>query len=989
MLKSRRMPSEFYANFKIFHELMSVKIRDILLVSSPYDAFIIEEDESLASRIINEYRGLNLSLPPRITRLSSASEALELVKNKKFDMVITMPHLDEMDPFSLGVEIKKINPNLPVILLAHGVRGVYPTPENRDPSGIDNIFIWSGNSDLLLALVKNAEDRLNVERDTQKAMVRVLILVEDSPIYRSSFLPLIYKEIVKQTQEVLGEGLNEEHRLLRMRARPKILLAETYEEALELYQKYRGYLFGVMSDTRIPKDGKLKKDAGFLLLSQIRKEIPDLPLLLLSSETENREKAAQVPAAFLDKNSPNLLNELHEFFLAHLGFGDFVFRMPDGTEIDRANSLRALEAKLSRIPDECLRYHAERDHFSSWIMARSEIVLASEFRGVKASEFRNANDMRQYIIAGINNLRKLRQKGIVARFKAENFDADVMDFVKIGQGSLGGKARGLAFMSAMLREYPELYEKYPKINIEIPKTLVIATDGFESFVSSNGLKYLAGSDFSDQEITEKFLAATMPKWLEEQLEVFLTQVQYPLSVRSSSLLEDAHFQPYAGLYETYMIPNNHPDLSARLRQLVTAVKRVYASTYYEGPKAFSRNVSSQPHEEAMAVIIQQLAGGEYGDYFYPAVSGVAQSYNFYPFSHMKHDDGIAHIALGLGRTVVEGEKNMRFCPRYPNILPQFSTVEDILENAQRYFYALKTKDYPDELNFGKYSNLERREVDDAETEFPVKMLASTYIPEENRIRDSDYMGGTKVLTFAQMLKYNVFPLPELLCDMLDLGRKHMGCPVEIEFSVNLTLTRKHKGDFFFLQMRPMVADEERFQVEICDQEIEDAFCCSMQALGNGKNENIADIVYVKPDTFETEFTVQIAEEIGQINGGLVKEERPYLLVGPGRWGTADRWLGIPVQWRHISGVSAMIELRNEKLKADPSQGSHFFQNITSLGIHYITINEGSGDFLDWNWINSLPSVQETKFLRHVRLTHPMLLKIDGKKAQCVMLRNEN
>lgn len=983
-----QITGEFYSHLKVFYELMSIKVREILFVSSPYDAFIMEEDGSPASRIINEYSGLNLSLPPRVTRSSSAREALSLLDKKNFDMVLTMPHLDDMDAFSLGLEIKKRNPNLPVILLAHSPIGIYPFPESKNCNGIDKSFIWSGNSDLLLALVKNVEDRMNVENDTRKAMVRVLILVEDSPVYYSSFLPMIYKEIVKQTQAVLGAGLNEEHRLLTMRARPKILLAENYEEAMDLCIKFRSFLFGIISDTRIPKNGNLEDDAGVVLLSQMKKEIPDLPLLLMSSKSSNKMKADQIPAVFLDKNSPNLLAELHDFFLNYLGFGDFVFRMPDGTEIDRASDLRALEAKVAQIPDESIYYHAQRNHFSNWIMSRSEIPLASKFREVKASDFASAQDIRNYIIANVHELRKWRQKGVVAQFKSHNFDADIMEFVKIGQGSLGGKARSLAFMSALLYQNPNIYEKYSQINIKIPKTLVVSTDGFESFITLNGLQDFATQAHTDEEIAAIFLQADLPEWLVKDLKAFLAQVTYPLSVRSSSLLEDAQFQPYAGIYETYMIPNNHPDLSKRLHHLITAIKLVYASTYYQDAKAFSRSTSSQHQEEAMAVIIQQLTGEEYGDYFYPAVSGVVQSHNFYPVSKMKPEEGIAHIALGLGRTVVEGGRTVRFSPKYPSVMPQFSMIDDILANAQRFFYALKIKNYPDELNFRKYSNLERREVDDAETEYPVKALASTYIPEEHRIRDTGYMPGPKILTFSQILKYNIFPLPDLLSDLLELGRKGMGCPVEIEFSVNLSSDKKKKSDFFFLQMRPMVAGGERFEVQITQQEIEKAFCLSKQALGNGKNEKMADIVYVKLDDFHPKNTLKIAEEIDKVNAGLIKGKRPYLLVGPGRWGSADRWLGIPVQWRNISGVGAIIELRNEKLKADPSQGSHFFQNITSLGIHYITVTEGSDDYFDWEWVGSQPAIQETTYLRHVRLDNFFTLKIDGKKSQCVMVYNQ-
>jgi hypothetical protein len=966
---------------------MLIKVREILFVSSPYDAFIMEEDGSPASRIINEYSGLNLSMPPRVTRTSSAVDALSLLNKKKFDIVITMPNLDDMDAFSLSVEIKKLNPALPVILLAHSPKGIYPFPEGKDSTGIDRVYIWSGNSDLLLALVKSVEDSLNVEHDTEIAGVRVLILVEDSPVYYSSFLPLIYKEIVKQTQAVLEVGLNEEHRLLTMRARPKILLAENYEDAMDLCIKFRSFLFGVISDTSLPHKGRLVEDAGFYLLSKIKNEIPDLPLLMLSSKSSNKEMADRIQSVFLDKNSPNLLSELHDFFLNHLGFGDFIFRLPDGKEIDRASDLRELEEKVANIPDESLVYHAERNHFSNWIMSRSEISLASRFRDVKASEFKSADDMRNYIIFNINAVRKWRQKGVVAQFKSHNFDAGIMEFVKIGNGSLGGKARSLAFMSAMLNQNTKLHEKYPEINIGIPKTLVISTDGFESFLSLNRLQKYAKNDYPDSKIAENFLKSELPDWLLENIATYLDQVKYPLSVRSSSLLEDSQFLPYAGIYQTYMIPNNHSDFSRRLLHLSTAIKLVYASTYYESAKAFSRRTSAKPQEESMAVVIQQLTGEEYGDYFYPAVSGVVQSHNFYPFSKMKPEEGIAHIAIGLGKTVVDGERTLRFSPKYPNLLPQFSTVDDILANSQRFFYALKIRNYPDDLNYLQSSNLERREIHDADGEYPVKILAGTYVPGEHRIRDTGYMAGPKVITFDRILKHGEFPLPEILSDMLEIGRKGMGCPVEIEFSANLGRDKKRKGDFFFLQMRPMVAGGERIEVQITGQEIEKAFCRSGQALGNGKNEEIADIVYVKPNEFRLEETMRIAEEIDKVNAVLLKQKRPYLLVGPGRWGSSDRWLGIPVQWRNVSGVGAIIELRNDKIKADPSQGSHFFHNITSLGVFYITVSEDSDDYFNWEWIESLPFVRETTFIRHVGFEKPLTLKVDGKKSECVIICN--
>jgi hypothetical protein len=591
--------------------------------------------------------------------------------------------------------------------------------------------------------------------------------------------------------------------------------------------------------------------------------------------------------------------------------------------------------------------------------------------------------MRRYIIDSIHTLRKWRQKGVVAQFMADDFDPEISDLVKIGNGSLGGKARGLSFMANLLRQTPEFYKKFSTINIIIPKTLIITTDGFESFINQNKLQHLGEGEHTNAEVIKHFLDADIPEWLQKKLKAFLAQVMYPLSVRSSSLWEDLQFQPFTGLYKTYMLPNNHSDFSKRFHHLVTAVKLVYASTYFEEPRRLSSSVVHQFQKDRMAVMIQQAAGKEYGAYFYPAISGIAQSRNFYPFAHMQPEEGVVRIVLGMGKGISE-EKALRFSPQHPNFLPQFSKVKDILSNSQRFFYALQLRNYPDTLNMQTDANLEKRELVQAETEFPVKALSSTYFPEEDRIRDTANGSGPKVLTFASVLKYDIFPLPQILSDLLDLGRKGMGCPVEFKFAVDLRSDEKHRGNFFILQTRPMAAGDEHFDVQIGPDDIHRAFCYSTQSLGHGQIEEIADIVYVKPDTFDPSVTIQIANEIGKLNAGLSEAKQPYLLVGFGRWGSDDRWLGIPVKWSDISGVKVMIELRNEKLKADPSQGFHFFQKITSLGIHYLTITEGTKDFFNWEWIGALQINRETNFLRHVKLKKPFVLKNDGRKSQCVM-----
>ncbi|MCB2181153.1 MAG: phosphoenolpyruvate synthase/pyruvate phosphate dikinase [Desulfobulbaceae bacterium] len=969
------------SDFQAYHELMSRKIRDILLVSSPYDAFIMEEDGSIASRIVNEYQGLNLSHPPRLQRVNSASQALEVVKGKKFDLVITMPHVDDMDAPSLGIALKKIIPGIPVVLLAHSLRSVSFQPETDFCEGIDHFFIWSTDPSLLLAIIKNVEDHLNVARDTAKAQVPVLIMVEDSPHYSSYMLPLIYQEVVSQTQAVMAESLNYEHRLLKMRARPKILVARNFEEALELYNEYRAYVFGVLADARFPRKGKIDGKAGLLLLSHIRENKSDLPLLLMSAESSNREKALVVPAVFLDKNSTSLKNEIHDFFLSQLGFGDFVFRMPDGRQVGWADNLRSFEEKISTLPEESLVYHAMRNHFSNWIMARSEVAVANLLRKIQVDHFASPREMRAFLVDCIHNLRKLRQKGIVAQFSLHEFDHEIMDFVKIGKGSIGGKARGLAFMANQLA-LPENQVCIKGLEIKFPKTLVISSDGYDSFILENDLQKNDESE-SDESIATRFLAGVMPSWLLERLKAYLLQVVGPLSIRSSSLLEDAQFRPYAGLYSTYMLPNNHQDFSVRLDQFLSAVKLVYASTFFAGPQAFARSTRSvHSGDDRMAIIIQKVVGCTYGDYFYPAVSGVAQSHNFYPVSHMLPEEGVATIALGLGKTVVEGEKSLRFSPRYPQVLPQFSSVDDILSQAQRFFYALKMVDYPQIIAFDQQGNLARLEVNDVADEFPVKTLSSSYVSDEHRIRDGEH-GGIKILTFANILKYQLIPLPEVLTRLLEIGRRSMGCPVEIEFAVDIKYDAG-SSELYFLQMRPMVVGGSGSgDVIISEEEMQTAFCSSRNALGHGQFSDIHDIVYVKPAAFEPSRTGEIAREIGRLNGALHRKDLPYLLIGPGRWGSADRWLGIGVQWQDISGVGAIIELRTEKLKSDPSQGTHFFHNITSMGIPYITVTEGENR-LDWNWLDSMPVREETTFLRHVHCDAPLLIKINGKDSLCVI-----
>lgn len=987
-LEINHFADDFDPRFKVFHELMLKKVRDILLVSSLYDACIMEEDCRLAERINNEYKGLNLSQPPRLTWVSSAEDALSALDRKWFDLVITMPRLADMNAFKLGEEVKSRYPDLPVILLSHSA--LPPNVVDIDKAkGIDRSVLWSGDADFLLALVKNVEDRMNVRHDTKAAGVRVILFVEDSPEYFSTLLPILYREVVTQTQAVLEEGLNEEHRLLTMRARAKILVAQSYEEAVSLYEEFEPFILGVISDVSFPRNGEIDDNAGIDLLTRIRREVPDMPLLLTSSETSNSEKARNVPAMFIDKNSPSLSSEIHHFFLSHLGFGDFVFRKPNGEEVCRVSSRRSLEKTLPTVPDESFFYHWSRNDFSRWLFARSEILLGSRLRPVTAEDFEHdVDEMREYLINTLKARRKWRQKGVVVDFDGNDFDPET-EFLKIGKGSLGGKARGLAFVSTLLQRNPDLHQKFNDVDLIIPHTLVITTEGFDSFVNLNGLKSLAKEILTDEEVAERFLKAEFPEWLVRELRIFLSEVNYPLAIRSSGLLEDAQFRAYAGLYRTYMIPNDGQAVEHRLEQLITAVKLVYASTYYTGPKAFARRVGQRTEDEKMAVIIQELIGREHNEYFYPALSGVGQSHNYYPFDRMKPEEGIVTIALGLGKTVVEGGKSLRFSPKYPQLLPAFSTVEDMLENSQRSFYALKVGSRAGVLSANEDSTLERKSVSDSDEEPAVKMLASTYIPEEHRIKDTTMVPGHRIITFAQVLKYKAFPLGQILSNVLELGHEGMACPVELEFSVDLFPPQGEKPKFAFLQLRPMTARAESTEVEIREKDLGESFCFSTNALGNTERNDIRDILFVKPDALDPARTRDIAEEIGRLNAEMVEAERQYLLIGPGRWGSSDRWLGIPVTWTDISGVGAMVETMAPDLKAEPSQGSHFFHNVTTLGISYLCVSDRNPDFIHWDWLTSLPREAETEFMAHVTLDDPITLKVDGRTSRGAILTNNH
>lgn len=968
--------------FKLYHDIMQWKVNRLLLVSNPYDAWILDRDQPLLERMIHRYHGLNCTKPPKITTVHSASDAFIELDTRKYDLVITVPLPAEMDAFELGRQIKRKTPDLPVVLLGH-----HPLPslpcfvEGPIPEGIDRIFVWNGNPDVLTAIIKDLEDRKNVGCDTEMAGIRVILFIEDSPQYLSSFLPMLYRELMSQTQAVVDQGLDEEHRLLLMRARPKILVAQSFEQALSDYRQYSDYILAVISDGCFSRNGRTDNEAGLELLRAIRADRSDMPLLLISSDPTKEQMAQSIPASFTDKNSGGPLEGLRAFLREKVGFGPFVFKTPDQVEVARASNLRTFEQALRNIPDDSLRYHALRNDFSRWLYARAEIELASSVHCLIADNDDSWSSYRDRVTEEIQTARR-RRLGIITNFDCDRFD-ELTEFAKIGKGSMGGKARGLAFLSTLLLENPSALRKYSEMRISIPRTLILTTDVFDEFVTTNGLSYLAKVDATDEQVADQFLSGTMPVWVSSQLSAYLNCVTQPLAVRSSGLLEDARARGYAGLYKTYFLPNDSEDPISRLDQLIAAVKLVYASTYFQSPKEFSKRVGNRTEQEKMGVIIQEVTGSRYHDYFYPTISGVAQSRNYYPFSKMKPEDGIAAIALGIGLKVVQGTKTVRFSPKNPELALQVQRLDDYLRQSQDWFYAVELGNPCVELGVQDTVTLTERHIVDAVAEYPVELVSSSYIPDENRLNDSVRGRGYPVVTFAKFLKHGLLPLGDLIFDLLTLGSQGMGCPVEMEFTLNIPPQPGNRPEFYILQIRPMASRDEIASVNISPDERDRSFLASSLALGNCVNESIRDIVFVDPRTFDLAATMEVAEEISKINRVIASQGRKYLLVGPGRWGSADRWLGIPVQWRDISAVQAIAEVELDDVRVDPSQGSHFFHNITTLGINYLTVGRAKGDRIDWDFLRALPVTNCTKHATHISLDKPLVLKVDGRTGRSV------
>jgi CheY-like chemotaxis protein len=981
--------------FEGFENLMPFRVQDILLVSSLYDSFILREDGRLNELLIGESLELEQHQIPGITHVSSGAEALKLARSQpRFNLIVTNLEVEDMDAAQLAREVKAAGLDVPVVVLAYDYREIKSFIARNPVADLQQIFLWQGNVRILISIVKYIEDKRNVEHDTHAIGVPVILVVEDNIRYYSSFLPTIYTELITQSRRLLSEGLNVAHKLVRMRARPKILLASNYEDAARQVMKYREYLLGVVSDVEFPRAGALNVDAGFDLARMIREEVPDVPIVLQTSRTEFKARAHAQGYSFLRKRSPTLLRDLRRFLTEQFGFGDFAFRLPDGSEVARASNLNELEARLHEVPAESLAYHSERNHFSRWLRARTEFALAQKLRPRKVSDFATLEDLRRDVIESIAEYRSEQSQVLIGDFNASIFKSTEGFFLRIGGGSLGGKARGLAFIRHLLHKY-QTARRFADVRIAVPPSVVLATDMFDRFLSENNLLDFAINSTNDAEIVQRFLEASLPASLRDDLLAFLAEVHYPLAVRSSSLLEDSQYQPFTGVYETFMLANQHPDLSVRLEQLMEAIKRVYASTFSQHAKGYVRATPYRLEEEKMAVIVQKVVGTIHGSHdgqrFYPDFSGVVRSHNFYPVPPMSYGDGIAAVALGLGRTVVDGGKCLTFCPRYPRNIVQFSSVEDILANSQREFWALELDHIEHRDDSASDPLLELKEarfgLDVAESDGTLNNVGSTYSVDNNVIYDGLSRPGTRVVSFAPILKHGVFPLASILERLTRIGEDAFGRPVEVEFAVRLTQTPQETPEFGFLQIRPLVLSREGEELRMEDVNPERLVCHSSMVLGNGRIGELQDVVVVDFHRFERARSKEVAEGVAHLNAKLNENGTPYLLIGVGRWGSNDPWLGIPVEWDEISGARVIVEAGFRDFRVTPSQGSHFFQNLTAFQVGYFTVNPDAGEgFVDWVWLGAQAAVEEQGCVRHLRFDSPVTVVMNGRTSRGMIFK---
>lgn len=969
-----------------FNLLMQKRIYKILLICSNYDAYMLEEDGRIDEQIFNEYVSLSLRYPPTFIQANTVNDAFRILEEEKIDLVITMLSIDEIDAFMLAKKIKSTYSQIPIVVLTPFSREVSLRLEKEDLSAIDYVFCWLGNADLLLAIIKLIEDKMNLLHDVEEVGVQAIILVEDSIRYYSSYLPTIYRIVLQQSKRSMTEGVNEHQRTLRMRGRPKILLATNYEHATELYDKYKRNILGVISDISYKREGKLDKLAGVKLCKMIKKDDPHMPFLLQSSNVDNQKYAQEIGVGFVHKYSKTLSIEIRNYLIRHLAFGDFAFRMPDTLkEINRAIDLKSLQEKILKIPDESIEFHAQRNDFSKWMNARALFPIAQLFKYITLDNFKQLSDARVFIFDVIAMYRRNSGKGVIAKFDKKSFDEYLM-FSRIGEGSIGGKARGLAFIDSFLKKH-SVFEQVEDVSITIPRTVVLTTEIFDEFMEENDLYSVALSDISDDEILNHFIEAKLPKQINEDLMAYLSVVKNPIAVRSSSKLEDSHYQPFAGMYSTYMLPNIRTNLSLTKKTLSEAIKSVYASVFYKNSKSYMTATSNVIDEEKMGIVLQEVCGSQYMNRFQPTFSGVARSINFYPIEPEKPEEGIANIAFGLGKFIVDGGMSLRFSPKYPKKILQLSSPEMTLRDTQKYFYALDLKEESFVPSIDDGVNILKLDIKDAEQDNSLKHVASTYDFHNNVIRDGVNYEGKKLITFANILKHNVFPLADILHNLLDIGQREMNNPVEIEFAVNLEVPKGEPKTFNVLQIRPIVDNKEVIDFNLDDVNYESAIITSNSALGNGTISGLHDFIYIKPGAFDPAKSSMIADEMEKVNAKFIEEKKNYVLVGPGRWGSSDPWLGIPVKWAQISAARVIIESGLENFRIDPSQGTHFFQNLTSFRVGYFTINPFIKDgHYDLEFLAGQKAYYEDEFIRHIRFETPMVVKIDGKRNKGVVFK---